>query len=267
MVIIDWIIEPVRKIPEALPHCQPMTVIHAGHKSKLPSQKALWYTCLPVIYDRDFCQRLLANSETQKYCPAELGVLNKSLSALFKQTIFNTHIELISASDAVMNREPMADQTSVLYSSALYSLDWGITTNKTKRAKHIHQLGEFGYCWATWIPRYLDDIVSHISCRPRLEDFTLCPNITLSVSYLAVQNWKTYMQPKAISENCRNTLWSKPISIMPSLNHASMELKLTLISCVIPILRTSLRSSGDPRSSTAVCGICVVSASWAQSGR
>jgi hypothetical protein len=38
-VIIDCIIEPVRKIPEALPHCQPMTVIHACRKSKLPSQK------------------------------------------------------------------------------------------------------------------------------------------------------------------------------------------------------------------------------------
>jgi hypothetical protein len=73
-------------------------------------------------------------------------VLSKTLSALFEQTILHTHIELISASDAVMNREPMADQTSVSYSSALYSLDWGNTTNKTKRAKHTHQLGEFGYC-------------------------------------------------------------------------------------------------------------------------
>lgn len=36
---------------------------------------ALKYTCLPVMYDRHCWQRLLANSETQKYCPAELGVL------------------------------------------------------------------------------------------------------------------------------------------------------------------------------------------------
>jgi hypothetical protein len=42
--------------------------------------------------------------------------------------------------------------------------------------------------------------------------------------------------------------------------------QLTLISWVMPILRTSLRSSGDPRSSTVWDGIGAFSASCVQSG-
>jgi hypothetical protein len=43
--------------------------------------------------------------------------------------------------------------------------------------------------------------------------------------------------------------------------------QLTLISCVMPILNTSLISSGDPRSCAVPDGIGMFSASWAQSGR
>jgi hypothetical protein len=52
---------------------------------------------------------------------------------------------------------------------------------------------------------------------------------------------------------------------MSLLNDASTG--LTLISCVMPILNTSLISSGDPRSCSVPDGIGIFSASWAQSGR